>query len=519
MMKGRGWRVSILALASALVIAAAAVLGFVLAKRSVQSQNQALLKDETTQAAGYVSSLVSSLGSGLDALAPGVTSTKGSPIAFEAQAQPLASGPITLLLARKVGGQYVAAAVAGTGFKTGEVLDRSLNGALARAGSGLVAGPVFYDGKVTTFGLALGPPLVPAGLAIYEQISLDPFVATTATQAAPFHVLRAAVYATQRPATHDLLLANTRSLPLTGATSEAPVSIGNATWWLLANAKSPLAGRFPNAAPYVVIAFGLLLALAVGGMVEVVVRRQRYASDLVAERTAKLLASQEALVRSERLSAMGQMTTVVGHELRNPLGAVMNALYMLRRTIGDPVAAEPHLEAAERQTARAVSLAQDLTAYMRERAPELAPLDLRGVVSDVLEATPRPPDIVVEEDVASFEVNADPTQLAQILTNLINNGYQAMPDGGSLRIAARVDGDTAVISVADTGEGIDDALLERLFEPFFTTKPNGTGLGLAIVRRLTEGHGGQISIENAPTGGAVVTVRLPIQPSRQLARR
>jgi signal transduction histidine kinase len=249
------------------------------------------------------------------------------------------------------------------------------------------------------------------------------------------------------------------------------------------------------------------------------VRRQRYASHLVAERTAKLLDSQEALVRSERLSAMGQMTTIVGHELRNPLGAVMNALYMLRRTVGDPVAAEPHLEAAERQTARAVSLAQDLTAYMREKEPELAPLDLGDVLSDVLEATPKPPDVVVVEEVGSFELNADPKQLAQILTNLINNGYQAMPEGGSLRIAARIEGDAAVISVEDSGGGIDQALSEQLFEPFFTTRPNGTGLGLAIVRRLTEGHGGQISIENGPTGGALVTVRLPIEPSRELAHR
>ena len=126
-------------------------------------------------------------------------------------------------------------------------------------------------------------------------------------------------------------------------------------------------------------------------MIEVVVRRQRYANALVEQRTAELLASQEALVRSERLSAVGQMTTVVGHELRNPLGAVMNALYMLRRSLDDPAAAEPHLAVAERQTARAVNLAQDLTAYMREREPELAPMELREVLSDVLEATPRPP--------------------------------------------------------------------------------------------------------------------------------
>ena len=518
-MKEGTWRASPLALTSALVISAAAILGFVLARHSVEGQNQALLKDDATQAAEYVSSLTSGLGSTLDALAPGVTSTKGSPAAFEAQARPLASGPITLVLARKGATQYVAAAVAGTGFKAGEVLDQQLSTTLARAGSSLVAGPANYNGKTTSFGLALGPPLVPPGLALYEQVTLDPFVATTATQAAPFRVLQAAVYASRTPSTSQLVLANTHSLPLKGATSEVPVTVGDATWWLVATAKNPLAGRFPNAAPYVVVAVGLLLALAVGMVIEVVVRRQRYASTLVAQRTAELLASQEALVRSERLSAVGQMTTVVGHELRNPLGAVMNSLYMLRRSLDDPVAAEPHLAVAERQTARAVNLAQDLTAYMREREPEVAPLELPEVLSDVLEATPTPANVEVVEHIGSFALIADPKQLAEILTNLIDNAYQAMPDGGSLQIAAYADGDDAVITVQDSGEGMDPALVERFFEPFFTTRSEGTGLGLAIVRRLIEGHGGEISIQNGQSGGAVVTVRLPLEPSRALAWR
>jgi len=518
-MKDGTWRASPLALASALVIAAAAILGFILAKHSVESQNQALLKDDTTQAAEYVSSLVSSLGSTLDALAPGITATEGSRLAFEAQAQPLASGPITLVLARRVGPDFVAAAVAGTGFRTGEVLDHKLSAALEKAGSNLTAGPVRNNGKTTSFGLALGPPLVPSGLVVYEQVTLDPFVATTATQAAPFHVLQAAVYASHQPRADQLILANTRSLPLTGSTSEVHVPVGNATWWLLAAAKSPLAGGFPNAAPYIVIAFGLLLALAVGSVIEVAVRRQRYASDLVAQRTAELMASQEALVRSERLSAVGQMTTVVGHELRNPLGAVMNALYMLRRSLDRPEVAEQHLVVAERQTARAVNLAQDLTAYMREREPELAPVELREVLSDVLEAAPTPDNVVVVDEVGQVTLKADSKQLAQILTNLVDNAYQAMPEGGSLRIGARIEGDAAVITVEDSGEGIDPTLAERFFEPFFTTRSDGTGLGLAIVRRLTEAHGGQISIENRSSGGAVVTVRLPIEPSRELAWR
>ncbi len=518
-MRNGTWRASPLAVVSALVIAAAAILGFFLAKDSVESQNQALLKDDTTQAAGYVSSLASTLSSTLDALAPGVASTNGSPAAFETQARPLAAGPFTLLLARKVGTQFDAASVVGSGFKAGQVLDPELSAALDKAGSTVAPGPVRYNGKTSTFGLSLGPPLVPKGFALYEQVSLDPFVAITATQAAPFHVLNASVYATRAPATSQLVLANTRVLPLAGSTVEARVPVGSGSWWLLATAKSPLAGRFPNAAPYVVLVFVVLLALAVGSVIEVVVRRQRYASALVDQRTAELLASQEALVRSERLSAVGQMTTVVGHELRNPLGAVMNALYMLRRSLDNPEAAEPHLVVAERQTARAVNLAQDLTAYMREREPELAPMDLHEVLSDVLEATPKPSNVEVVDDIGTIELNADAKQIAQILTNLVDNAYQAMPDGGVVRIAARADGSTAVITVQDSGEGVDPELVERFFEPFFTTRSEGTGLGLAIVRRLIEGHGGQISIENVPSGGALVTVRLPLESSRALAWR
>ncbi|HEY5026147.1 MAG TPA: ATP-binding protein [Acidimicrobiales bacterium] len=518
-MRNGTWRASPLAVVSALVIGIAAVLGFFLAKHSVDSQNQALLKEDATQAGGYVSSLTSTLASTLDALAPGVTSTGGSPAAFEAQAKALAGGPFTLLLAHKSGARFVAAAVAGTGFKTGEVLDAALTATLDKAGSTIVPGPVDYDGKTSTFGLGLGPPLVPPGFVIYELVTLDPFVATNATQSAPFHVLQAAVYATRTPTTDQLVLANTRALPLQGATVSERVAVGSGNWWLLAAAKSPLAGRFPNAAPYVVLVFVLLLALAVGSIIEVTVRRQRYASALVDQRTAELLASQEALVRSERLSAVGQMTTVVGHELRNPLGAVMNALYMLRRSLDNPAAAEPHLAVAERQTARAVNLAQDLTAYMREREPELARMELHEVLSDVLEATPTPANVVVVDDVGAIELNADAKQVAQILTNLVDNAYQAMPEGGSLRISARADGDMAVVTLHDSGDGVDPDLVERFFEPFFTTRSDGTGLGLAIVRRLTEGHGGQISIENAPSGGAVVTVRLPLEPSRAMAWR
>src|SRR5580704_15074931 len=166
-MKDGTWRASPLALVSALVIAAAAILGFVLARHSVESQNQALLKEDATQAAEYVSSLTSGLSSTLDALAPGITSTNGSPAAFEAQAKPLSGGAITLVLAHGTGTHFVATAVAGTGFKTGEVFSPALATTLHRADASVEPGPVSHDGDVTNFGFAVGPPLVPAGFAIY----------------------------------------------------------------------------------------------------------------------------------------------------------------------------------------------------------------------------------------------------------------------------------------------------------------------------------------------------------------
>ena len=508
--KGGSWRVSPLTVTIAAVIAVVAILGFVLAKHSVNSQNDALLKDEAGQAGEYVSTLASELGSTLEALAPEVTATNANPLAFEAQAQPLTTGPITFVLAHRAGGRFVVAASSGPAFKTGEVVSPQLAAALGAAGSTLTSGPAHYDGTSTTFDLALGPPLVPENTAIYEQISIDPFLAITATQAAPFQVLHAAVYASRAPTTERLVLANTRILPLRPPTTEVPISIGNTRWWIFASAKSPLAGHFPNEAPLIVLVIGLLLALAISSTVEVIVRRQRYATALVTERTAELLASQEALVRSERLSAVGRMTTVIGHELRNPLGAVMSSLYLLRRSLGDPAKAEPHLEVAERQTARAVSLAQDLTSYMREREPRPVPIDLRDVLKEVLETVSVPSNVEVVNDVGPLTFEADPRQFAQILTNVVNNGFQAMPDGGSLHISAAQDGERVTITVADSGEGIDGDVGDRLFEPFFTTKSEGTGLGLAIVRRLTEAHCGHVSIVTGANGGAVATISLPL---------
>jgi signal transduction histidine kinase len=290
---------------------------------------------------------------------------------------------------------------------------------------------------------------------------------------------------------------------------------------VVSKAKSPLAGAFPNAAPFILLGVGLLLALAIASTVEVLVRRQRYATDLVAQRTAELDASHAALLRSERLSALGEMASTIGHELRNPLAAVINAHFMIRHTLSDALTTDVdrHLVMAERQTARAATLADNLTAFVRHREPDPAPVVLGEAVHEVLEATPPPPGIDVTVEVPPLVVSADGDQLAQVLANLIVNAFQAMPDGGTLRITAATDGGFAVLSIADTGGGVDTGTLGRAFDPFFTTKATGTGLGLAIVSRIMEAHGGDVTLANGKSGGAVVTVRLPLDTASQLVRR
>jgi signal transduction histidine kinase len=223
----------------------------------------------------------------------------------------------------------------------------------------------------------------------------------------------------------------------------------------------------------------------------------------------------QEVLRQERLNAFENMNTVVSHELRNPLGAIVNSHFLLRLALGDDPDGEvaESLELAERATDRAVSLVEGLLEYRRPKAPALAEVDLRALIDDIVETTPRPSGVTVAVACDPLHVHVDPDQMSQVLINLVANAYEAMGEKGALDLIGSVNGDSFVVSAQDTGPGFDEEVVTRVFDPFFSTKPSGTGLGLAIVRRLVESHGGEVTIENRPAGGAVVTVRLPRQRS------
>jgi signal transduction histidine kinase len=217
------------------------------------------------------------------------------------------------------------------------------------------------------------------------------------------------------------------------------------------------------------------------------------------------------LVERERLAAVGEMASVVSHELRNPLGAMGNAVFLVRHSMHGDLSAEvdQHLSMAEREIEKATAIIDHLVAFVRPRLPVSEPVSMRDVVEEVLETTPAPAGVDVRVDVDGVRPLADRGHLAEILVNLVSNAFDALREGGTVRIGARVVEQCAEVTVEDDGPGLGRAISERIFEPFFTTKHTGTGLGLAIVRRLVEDNRGAVAVDSHIGQGTRFTISLP----------
>ncbi len=231
-------------------------------------------------------------------------------------------------------------------------------------------------------------------------------------------------------------------------------------------------------------------------------------------RTAELAEAHRRLAEAERLEAVGRVAGAVAHDFNNILTAVSGHAELARLKTGDP-ALQQHLDQVLAASRRAAELARRLMASARPPRPEPQAVDLEALVREVVGqvAATLPPGIVVGLDLpgGGAVVQADPGQLHQVLMNLCVNARDAMPAGGRLDLAvARVEG-WIQITVADTGQGMDETVRARLFEPYFTTKEpgKGNGLGLATVRAIVRQHQGTITVDSAPGAGARFTVRLP----------
>ena len=241
---------------------------------------------------------------------------------------------------------------------------------------------------------------------------------------------------------------------------------------------------------------------------------------------SSLRSAQDARTRMEKLAAVGQLAASVGHDLRNPLGAVRNANhYLKKRLVGTEVGAEPRvaqfLSIIEKELAACTKIIGNLLDFARERRPRFAACALRPLVDDALSVIEIPPRVRVDNDVPDTLpiVELDKDQFRQVLVNLIQNAAEAIPAEreGRVRISAERTGDGLALSVADDGTGISEETLARIFEPLFSTKLKGTGLGLAISAGIVERHGGKIEATSALGSGTTFVVRLPVHDGPEAA--
>ncbi|MCB2187977.1 MAG: HAMP domain-containing protein [Deltaproteobacteria bacterium] len=228
----------------------------------------------------------------------------------------------------------------------------------------------------------------------------------------------------------------------------------------------------------------------------------------------------EQMIQTEKLTALGTLTSGVAHELNNPLNNISTSCQILLEEL-EGVTAAYHaelLKAIESQVAKARDIVSSLLEFARQREFELKPEDLGEVVQEALK-------LIKGEIPAGVKVNTvlpagvvaevDKAHLVQALINLIMNGIQAMQEAGTLAILVgqSPEREEAVIDIRDSGPGIAPEVLPRIFDPFFTTKDvgRGTGLGLSITYGIVERHHGRIEVESEPGLGARFTLRLPVR--------
>jgi two-component system sensor histidine kinase HydH len=249
-------------------------------------------------------------------------------------------------------------------------------------------------------------------------------------------------------------------------------------------------------------------------------KNRRTAEELAAA-NRHLREAEDAVRRSDRLAALGQLSAGLAHELRNPLGTIKASAEML----GRQVAAENELA---REMAGFITSEVDRTNSLVTRFLQFArPLEVRPETADLALVIDRAVAMVEREapriaiyrnyspEISPFPLDAE--LMERVFYNLLLNAAQASPEGGAVTVKTRAAGGTAEIAVIDRGSGIAAGQLSSIFNPFFTTKPEGVGLGLAIVAKIVDEHGGKIAVESEAGKGSVFRVLLPMTRPAQPA--
>jgi signal transduction histidine kinase len=228
----------------------------------------------------------------------------------------------------------------------------------------------------------------------------------------------------------------------------------------------------------------------------------------------QILEIEEQLRRADRLSALGELSAGMAHEIRNPLGSIRGTAEILKENVD---VADPKYEFAEilvKEVDRLNRVLEDFLRFAKPAPVERDLFDVNEALSEVLDLTRQQAlknRVEVSFDEGSLaDIPGDREQLKQAFLNLVLNALQIMPEGGRLMLSSVQDEKHVLITFRDTGPGIAPAEIQRIFNPFVTTRDEGTGLGLAITQRIIQGHAGRIDVESTYGKGAVFTVCLPL---------
>jgi two-component system, NtrC family, sensor kinase len=250
----------------------------------------------------------------------------------------------------------------------------------------------------------------------------------------------------------------------------------------------------------------------------------------VEERTEQLKVAHQKLLKSYRLASLGQLSASVAHEINNPVSGVLNLAMLLQRIITSDGVPRERIDEVKRyltqivnETTRVGRIVQDLLAFSRRSTPQRVAADLHVLIDRTVTVLGHKMklmnvelDLDLEEGLPS--VKCDPSQMQQVLFNLIINAGESAQSRPGARVLVSTRSDRArnevLLRVRDNGEGIRPENLSKIFDPFFTTKPEGkgVGLGLAVVYGIVEAHHGDIEVDSTLGVGTCFTVRVPLEP-------
>ena len=241
----------------------------------------------------------------------------------------------------------------------------------------------------------------------------------------------------------------------------------------------------------------------------------KHGENIIERRAEERLKLEEKLRQAEHLSAIGEMTAGVSHEIRNPLGIIKSSAQLMKKKMAKLSINSNIPDIIVEESSRLDNIITDFLDFAKPRQPDFRPCRIEEVIEKNLtflepQIEERGIQIVRAFNRGLPEVMADPAMLYQAFLNILLNAFQAVKEDGVVTISVRKEKGRVHISFSDNGEGIDPEVLKKIWTPFYTTKDTGTGLGLGIVKNIVESHKGSIKVSNTAESGARFEIFLPV---------